>query len=301
MSNACPRLASMLAPPTPRLRSRQIAEPDFDALAALLARGFPNHNRQFWLAALVRLRDHSTPVGYPRYGYLLESAGVPVGVILLIFSKIQSGSDFTIRCNVSSWYVEPAFRSFAGALASQALKAKNVIYLNVTAAPNTRATVEAQGYSRYSNGVFVALPVLSPPTNGSWAKVFPARTRPDVPFDPVEQKLLSDHAACGCVSLWCATPDRAYPFVFRARVIKGLVACTQLVYCSNIENFIRFAGPVGLFLAMRGKPFVIIDSNGPIPGLVGKYLGGRMPKYFKGPDRPRLGDLAYTEAALFGV
>jgi hypothetical protein len=26
-----------------------------------------------------------------------------------------------------------------------------------------------------------------------------------------------------------------------------------------------------------------------------------MPKYFKGPDRPRLGDLAYTEIAMFGM
>jgi hypothetical protein len=26
-----------------------------------------------------------------------------------------------------------------------------------------------------------------------------------------------------------------------------------------------------------------------------------MPKYFKGPQRPRLGDLAYTEYALLGV
>jgi hypothetical protein len=35
--------------------------------------------------------------------------------------------------------------------------------------------------------------------------------------------------------------------------------------------------------------------------MVGKYLAGKMPKYFRGPDRPRLGDLSYTEAALFGI
>jgi hypothetical protein len=44
----------------------------------------------------------------------------------------------------------------------------------------------------------------------------------------------------------------------------------------------------------------IIDSNGPIPGLIGKYFGNQAPKYFKGPDRPSCGDLAYTEAAMFG-
>jgi hypothetical protein len=47
--------------------------------------------------------------------------------------------------------------------------------------------------------------------------------------------------------------------------------------------------------------FVLIDSNGPISGLVGKYLKDYMPKYFKGRVSPRLGDLAYTEVAMFGV
>ncbi len=291
----------MSSSPTPRIRSRQIAESDLDAVATLLATGFPHHNRQFWLRVFAGLRNHSTPAGYPKYGYLLECGGAPVGVILLIFSKVRSGADFTTRCNVSSWYVEPAFRSYASALVSQALKVKNVTYLNISAAPHTRTIVEAQGYSRYSNGLFIAAPVLNSLFNVTRAKIFPAQTCPDAHYDSVEQDLLLDHAACGCISLWCVTSERAYPFVFRPRVIKGLFACTQLIYCSDIENFIRFARPIGMFLTMRGRPLVIIDSNGAIPGLVGKYLNGRMPKYFKGPDRPRLGDLAYTEAALFGV
>jgi hypothetical protein len=54
-------------------------------------------------------------------------------------------------------------------------------------------------------------------------------------------------------------------------------------------------------LTARGRPLVIIDSNGPIPGLVGKYFSNKAPKYFKGPDRPRFGDLAYTEAVMFGL
>jgi hypothetical protein len=35
--------------------------------------------------------------------------------------------------------------------------------------------------------------------------------------------------------------------------------------------------------------------------LVGTFRPGRMAKYFKGPQRPRLGDLAYTEYAVLGV
>jgi hypothetical protein len=63
---------------------------------------------------------------------------------------------------------------------------------------------------------------------------------------------------------------------------------------------VRFSALIGRYLAVRECPFVVIDANGPLPGLPGIYLDGR-PKYFKGPDKPRLGDLAYTEAALFGL
>jgi hypothetical protein len=102
------------------------------------------------------------------------------------------------------------------------------------------------------------------------------------------------------VAFWCVTAERAYPFVFRRRLAKGLLPCAQLVYCRDTTDMVRFSGLIGRYLAVRGCPFVVIDASGPMPGLPGLYLDGR-PKYFKGPDKPRLGDLAYTEAALFGL
>ena len=74
-----------------------------------------------------------------------------------------------------------------------------------------------------------------------------------------------------------------------------------MIYCRDVADFVRFAGPIGRYLARRGKPFVIVDSNGAIPGLFGTFFRGSMTKYFKGPQRPRLGDLAYTEYAVLGV
>ena len=46
---------------------------------------------------------------------------------------------------------------------------------------------------------------------------------------------------------------------------------------------------------------LLIDANGPIPGLAGKYFADKMPRFFRGPQRPRLGDLAYTEVAMFDM
>jgi hypothetical protein len=80
-----------------------------------------------------------------------------------------------------------------------------------------------------------------------------------------------------------------------------LLRCAQLVYCRDIDSFVQFARPIGLHLARKLRLFVMLDSNGPIPGLVSRYYFGETPRYFYGPDRPRMGDLAYTETSMFGI
>jgi hypothetical protein len=284
----------------PSVRCRQISESDIDGVAVLLAGGFSRRKRQFWLRALSQLRDRKSPVDFPKYGYLLESNGVPVGAILLIFSALGRGAAERVRCNVSSWYVEPEFRGYASMLVSQALRHKNVTYVNVSPAPNTWPIIEAQGFSRYCDGIYVAAPILNLFSGCGRVDVVKAGAESDARFDPADRDLLLQHAELGCISVWCVTDELAHPFVFRPRVVKG-IPCVQLIYCREVQDFVRFAGPLGWYLAVRGRPLVIVDSNAPIAGLAGVFRPGRMPKYFKGPEQPRLGDLAFTEHAMLGV
>jgi hypothetical protein len=283
-----------------KIRSRQITNMDIPTVVELLAKGFPDRNRQYWLNALERLQHFATPAGYPKYGYLMEDDGALVGVKLMIFSKVRPDNDF-VRCNVSSWFVEPEFRSHATFLVSKVLNHKGVTFLNISPASHVRPIIEAQGFMRYSSGQFVTLPTIRRTSHGCRSIKSAAGFMPDVHFDHFERELLSTHAEYGCLSLWCITHDRAHPFVFLPRIVKGFVPCVQLIYCKNIQDFVRFSQPLGLFFASRGRPFIIVDSNGPINGLTGLYFDGVSPKYFKGQERPRLGDLAYTEAALFGL
>jgi hypothetical protein len=287
--------------PKNAVRARQIRQTDIPEVVNLLAHGFKDHSLQFWREALMRLTDHPAPAGLPKYGYLLQSNGTVVGAILLIFSELGSGGAAAIRCSMSSWYVEPSFRSYATLLASKALSHKNATYLNITPAIHTLPILQVQGFSQYSRGIFFALPALQLRFPGARVTVAAPDTPPSSQFEPFEHDLLSEHAKCGCLSLWCVTADRAYPFVFRPRIHKGIVPYVQLIYSRHLDDFVRFAGPLGRFLIVRGWPLVMIDANGPMPGLVGKYRDAKQPKYFKGPDRPRLGDLAYTEVAMFGV
>jgi hypothetical protein len=290
-----------MASPATGLRCRQIGEADIDAVVSLLTRGFPDRNRRFWLAAFEQLTRHEQPTGLPKYGYLMENAGVAVGVLLLICSRIPDGDAFATRCSLSSWYVDPAFRAYAPMLVSQAIRDKGVTYLNVSPAPQTRSIIEAQGFSRYSDGTFATLPMFNGLFNRPKAHVFDASRQPKVRCDPRDQQILATHATYGCVSLWCVADGRAYPFVFRPRLTRGFIPTAQLIYCSDVDNFVRFIGPVGRRLARRGLLLVTLDANARVPGLPGWYIGSNRPKYYKGPRRPRLGDLAYTEYAMIGI
>jgi hypothetical protein len=282
------------------LRCREIGSADVDRIADLLTRGFPVRNREFWLRALRRLSEHPTPSEFPEYGYLLACNDSPVGVILLIYTYIEVRGEKRIRCNVSSWYVEPSYRVYGAILVSHALKHKQVTYFNITPDRSTLPILEAQGYVRYCSGRFVSIPSLCMRSRGSRVAAVAPDTRVDENLPVSELDLLLKHAGYGCIAVTCSLANRTYPFIFLPRRKASVMPFAYLAYCRQLDDFVRFAGPLGRFLAWRGYPSVVIDANGPIKGLVGWYSDGA-PKYFKGSDRPRLGDIAYSERAMFGV
>jgi hypothetical protein len=57
----------------------------------------------------VRMGARVVLAGYPRHGLLLENDGTVVGATLTIYSNVPADAGFAIRCNLSSWYVEPEF------------------------------------------------------------------------------------------------------------------------------------------------------------------------------------------------
>lgn len=288
--------------PGRKARCREIRAEDVGPLIDLLTRGFaPARDTGFWKLVFRRLSEHPTPPGFPRYGYLLESDGMPVGVILLIFTAIPTAGSSGIRCNVSSWYVEPAFRAYGTMLVSVALKHRDVTYINVSPATHTFPILEAQGYKKFSSGRIVSVPALSP------QRVWGCRVeRIDLPLEAgsdltdFEVGLLESHAQYGCISLICTVGGERFPFVFRPRRKFGLIPFAFLIYCRDLNSFVRFARPLGAYLARHDIPLVVVDANGPIPGLFGRYENVG-PKYFKGPEQPALGNLSYSERAMFGV
>lgn len=283
---------------------REIDEDDTATVIKLLEVGFPERPVSTWHRAFARLRAHPTPAGYPKYGHLLEHDGLVVGVVLTIFTAGPVAGHETIRCNLSSWYVSPPYRAYASLLSARALRRREVMYLNITPHPSTIPILEAQGYIKYCNGAFFAIPGINSIASRAKIKAF---TQPIGEFSAFENQLLFDHAEYGCISVVCQSKGHSYPFVFSTnRVCRAPAA--YLTYCRSTDEFVRFSGPLGRYLAWRGHPIVIIDADGPIRGLIGIFYDQR-PKYYKifvqrGDTplfKPRIGDLAYTERPMFGM
>jgi hypothetical protein len=290
-----------------RTKVRLITDADIPAAINLLTYGYgPGRapgivrSRDFWKDIFSYLNHRRLPAELPRYGYVIDSDGELVGILLLIFSTIWENGKAKIRCGGSGWYVDPAFRLYAPLLIKKA-NFKGATVLNFNPAKHTLPIIDALNYVRYCDGMFVSIPLLSQTPKEASVRVVNVHTKLDGLLDSHDRDLMLEHAESGCTSLWCITPQDAYPFVFRTRQVKK-IPVAQLVYCRNVDDFVRFARPIGLFLARHtGRFLVLLDANGPIPGLAGRYFAGKAHRYFCGSDRPRLGDLAYTEISLFGI
>jgi hypothetical protein len=283
----------------PCIRCRQIDENDLEGLTALLTKAFPKRTRSYWVHAIQQLATRETPASYPRFGYLLESGRVQVGVMLLIFSA-QSG-DVRVKCSASSWYVDPDYRAYAGLLISAAHRHKDVTYVNISPDITTWPTIEANGFQCYCSGEIIAIPALSPPAADTRVYEFDANCDYGVALNDEERNTLVSHAAYGCLAYIAIEQGRAIPFAFMPRrSFRKILPTLQLVYCRDVLDFARLAGPIGRMLMKRGSLFVRLDAEGPLPGLVGKCFRDRGRRYFKGPNRPRIGDLTFSEGVLFG-
>jgi hypothetical protein len=287
-----------------KIRCREITEADIDAVGDLLARGFYWRPRTYWMRGLQRQGTRDVPAGYPRFGFMLEHDGLPVGVLLLIYSRRPDGATEATCCNLSSWYVEPAFRNYATLLTRIAQKNKEVTYINISPAAFTWPIIEAQGFRSYCSGLLFSLPLLSRVESGMTIEIVDADAGHVEGLAAHEVGLLTRHAQYGCLSLVCRTASgETLPFIFSpVRIRRGWIAppAMQMIYCRDIQDYVRCAGVIGRLLLWRSKISVLLDSNGPIPGLRGIFTQARGRKYFKGRHSPRLADLTDTELVLYG-
>ena len=149
-----------------------------------------------------------------RYWLLVHVyVGIIAGVLLLLYTSRGAGSETTIHCNLSSWYVDPAFRNYAALLTKIAQRNKEVTYLNISPATWTWPIIETQGFNSYCSGLFFSLPALSSVKPGTTIQTVSPDTRTIEGLSEADAELLIRHARYGCLSLVCRTTCGAFPFI----------------------------------------------------------------------------------------
>src|SRR6202140_475047 len=254
------------------------------------------------MQGLRRQAIRGVPEGYPRFGYMLDNDGCPVGVLLLLYTSRRNGSATMIQCNLSSWYVEPAFRNYAPMLTKIAQRHKEVTYLNISPASWTWPIIETQGFNSYCKGLFFSIPALSRVADGTRVEIVSPDAKRIEGLTDAEVELLTRHAFYRCLSLVCRRAcGLTHPFILLpVRIRRGWIAppAMQLIYCRDVADYVQCAGAIGRALARHAKISVLLDANGPVSGIVGIFSRARGRKYFKGPNPPRLADLTDTELVL---
>jgi hypothetical protein len=275
----------------------ELTDDQLHAAIDLLTEGF-TRKRRYWENAIERLRSHPTPSGMPRFGYGIVHDKALVGVLLTISTRM---GDNSVRCNLSSWYVRPAFRHLAPILAQQPLKNKEVTIFNLSPAIHTWPILEAQGFSRFSNGRFVSIPLFGRNSKAK-AHPFPNNLHLTAALNEYEMIILADHYSYGCFTIIIETADgTVLPFVFGRQPRYGFLLTAHLVYCRDLASFIEHAHVIGRFLSRYGYFFVLIDAWRPVKGLVGRFWKDR-PRYRRGTDNQIYqGDVAYSELEVFST
>ncbi len=299
-------------PPVPPLAAaaslgcRAINPDDLDEVVALLGRGFPERDAAYWWLGFARHRAHPIPEDCPALGFLLRANGRAVGVVLTLYGAPGPHGP---RCNLSSWYVEPAFRPFATLLDRVAMRRREVTFTNISAAPHTVAMHVARGFAPSCRGQFFAIPACAPRLPGRRV-TDAAQPGAAAELPAHERQLLADHTAYGCVCVVGHDETGAVPFVFVRHPVRWLqwklgrspLYYLQLVYCRSLASVTAFARPLGRHLLRHHATAVVaLDADGVIPGLPGRYVAGMDVRLARGPDLVRAGDLSYSELVIFGA
>lgn len=274
---------------------REITDDDLAAVRELLVEGFPLRSREYWSKGLANLGSLPRIEGFPRYGYVVDADAAPQGVLLTITSDHGA---LGMRTHFSSWYVREGYRQFALLLFRRALELENTTFVNPSPAEHILAILKRFGFEAYTAGM-VRLDLRTAarrrPSRGAVQRLGSGDL---AGLSEPEHRLAEDHRRMGCDVLRLRADGRAGLLIHRAKWIKRSLPCSQVIF-ADPDLVLELAGPVMRALASRGFLLALCDVDQARAPEIGRLVR-RGVRYFKGAEAPAVGDLSYSELAIFG-
>jgi hypothetical protein len=274
---------------------REITHDDLETVRELLVEGFPRRRNDYWVKGLANLGSLRPVEGLPRYGYLVDVDRAAQGLMLTITSDrgVQG-----VRTNFSSWYVREGYRQFALLLFRHALQLKNTTFLNLSPSEQTLPIIKAFGFEPYTKGV-VMVDLRTATRARSPRGLVQHLGIDDLSNLPAtEGQIAEDHLRMGCDVLRLETDARSGLLIHRRKWVKRWLPCSQVIH-ADPDLVAELAGPVMRAFASRGSVVALWDIDDVPDPAVGRVFA-RSIRYFKGTDAPLVGDLSYSELAVFG-
>jgi hypothetical protein len=274
---------------------REITEDDLDATRNLLVEGFPLRSRGDWGKGLAHLGSLPPVEGFPRYGYLVDADEEPQGVLLTITT--DHGAD-GVRTHMGGWYVRERCRHSALLLLREVLELQDTTFVNPAPADHIVRVLELFGFEPYTAGLAVFDLRTAMRRRSSRGVVERLGAGDLADLSESERRIAEDHLRMGCGVLRLETDGRAGLLIHRRKWIKRSLPCSQVIY-ADPHLVLQLAKPVMRALASHGSLLTVFDVDTGIEPAVGRVFR-RGIRYFKGAKAPAVGDLAYSEFAVFG-
>jgi len=264
-------------------------------LTPLLIEGYPQVDPAFWPKLRARLALLHRPAAHPEVGFVMRAQGEPVGIIIAIFSERRAGAATFTVCNTSLWYIKSKYRAL-GLTMLRKLVVPGRTVTCYTAIASTVPLLEASGFAVTSNGVLYA------PPGWNLEKLKPAVVRAPTAerlarLDPLEQRLITDHVALGCIAALVSHRGESFPFVVAAKR-QGPLRVGRVIYARSVDVLERYIENVNFYLLRHGVVGLSFDTEPaktPVRGIFRPAPGG---KRQAGSDLDLRVDLAYSERVI---
>jgi hypothetical protein len=274
---------------------REIRDDDLEAVRALLVEGFPLRSDNYWAKGLANLASLPPVEGFPKYGYLVDADDAPQGLLLTITSDRGAHG---VRTHLSSWYVREGYRHFALLVLRHALDLQNTTFINPSPSDHVVRVLNAFGFEPYTAGVVMLDLRMAMRRRSSRGAVQRLGIGDLADLSEPEGQIAEDHLRMGCDVLRLETDVRAGLLIHRRKWIRRSLPCSQVIL-ADPDLVLELARPVVRALASRGSLLALCDVDQTREPAIGRVFRRRI-RYFKGAEAPPVGDLSYSELAVFG-